>query len=195
MRRLAALALCLAIALASSRGEAKKKRVVVDRIVAIVDDTAITKSALDRETRSARKQVEQKYALDSDARAAAMREVERAELRAMIDTRLLLKAAAKLRLSASKEEIDRAVADVAKQNARTVPELMQAVVREGYDEVDYRRRLGEQIVTWRVAQQEAYKRTPEMSKLSPEEQQRRIAAAMTALVSDLRSAAHIEERL
>jgi parvulin-like peptidyl-prolyl isomerase len=113
----------------------------------------------------------------------------------MIDTRLLGKAAERARLTASKEEIEKTIADIAKQNGQTVAELWQLVAREGYDEVDYRRRIGEQIVAWRLASLEAHKRIPDMSKLESDEQQRRVAATMKTLVGELRSAAHIEERL
>jgi peptidyl-prolyl cis-trans isomerase SurA len=195
MARLFALSLFAALTLGTATGEAKKKRVVVDRIVAVVDDSAITKSALDRELRWFRKEIDKKHALDGDARAAALRDAERAQLYEMIDTRLLLKAAERMRVTASKEDIDQAIAQIAKQNGQTVAELWQLVAREGHDEVDYRRRIGEQIASWRVATQEAHKRNAGLSKLAAEEQQRRVAATMKTLVSELRSAAHIEERL
>jgi peptidyl-prolyl cis-trans isomerase SurA len=195
MMRFSAALLALAVALGSAPAHAKKKRVVVDRIVAVVDKTPITQSALDRETRPFRKGLVQKYALDVDARREALREIERTTLHGMIDTRLLLQAAEEARISASKEEIDRAVAEVAKQGGRSVPELLQMVAQEGYDEPEYRRRLGEQLVTWQLATREAVKRTPDFSRLGSEDQRAKVTAMLKTLASELRNAAHIEERL
>ncbi len=196
MKRLAAVSLSLVIVLAAANGEAKKKRrVVVDRIVAVVDESPITKSALDRETAPYRKRIMQKHALDPKARDAALREVERTKLREMIDNRLLAAAAARARVVVSQEEIEQGIADMAKQGGMSVPELWQWVAREGSDEADYRRRIAEQLVSWRFAGYEAVKRTPDFSKLSIEEQRAEIATTMRVVAGELRSVAHIEERL
>lgn len=196
MRRLVALSLFVALMLQSVSGEAKKKkRVIVDRIVAVVDDSAITKSALDRETAPHRKRIMQKHALDPVARDAALREVERTTLREMIDNRLLAAAAAQARMSVSEEEVDHGIAEMARQGGMSVPELRQWIAREGAEEADYRRRIFEQLLSWRMAGFEAVKRNPGFSKLSVDEQRAEITITMRALASELRSVAHIEERL
>ncbi len=176
----------------SASAEATKERIVVDRIVAVVDERAITRSSLDQETLPLRTLILTNHALDDAARDAAMRDLDRAALRQMIDTYLLVREATRRGSATSDEEIDRALEQVAREQGRGASEFTKMITQQGYDEAQVRRRIGEQIVSGRLASNEARRLYPVVSKPPGPEQQ---ALILNTLVSRLRDDAYIEERL
>jgi len=181
--------------LSAGDAQAKKTRTVVDRIVAVVDSACITKSALDRELIPYRKELGARHGLDADARKAALEALEKSTLRQMIDTRVLVKAAEAARFTATVEEVDRAIVEVASSNKRTVKELLAELPSLGYDEAEYRRSTRQQLMVARLVSYETGKRVAGFAKLSPAEQRQKSVAVERDLVSELRRAVHIEERL
>lgn len=128
--------------------------VLVDRIVAVVELQAITRSAVEARARpllSAAKTEEQK----SQARKDALAE--------LIEEALIAKEARRLRLEVSDDEVEAAFAEVARQNQLSSAQLTAETERQGLDGGVYRAMLKRKILElkWlnvranRVAQPEA----------------------------------------
>lgn len=107
--------------------------VVVDRIVAVVNDEIITLSELQRELT--------KHKEVSD---------ERGMLEEMIDRKLQMLAAKKTGMDVTDRELNEAMADIAKRNNMTKQQFEEALGREGLTIDQYRTELREQMTMSRL---------------------------------------------
>jgi peptidyl-prolyl cis-trans isomerase SurA len=106
-------------------------RRVVNRIVAIVDDVAITKREVDRRASSGRPAAE--------------------ILNDLVEEELLATEADRRRIEVDRAEVDAALAEVAKQNNLTVAQIFEAAKQQGFgSEADYRAELKRQLLQLRV---------------------------------------------
>lgn len=139
MRRLIAAILFSAALLAPpSQGGAE----VVDRIVAVINDSIITLSEL----RAATAVAMDKLGVEGGAiDLEEAREMEGGILDGLIEQRLVKQAADKAGIEVSEREIDNAVEDIKKQNRLTQEELLLALAENGLTQKEYREQLKEQI--------------------------------------------------
>lgn len=126
--------LCLASSLAHAEA------VLVDRVVAVVDARAITRSAV--EARAA-------PLLTVAKTDAAKAQARRDALLELIEEALILKEAQRLRLEVSDAEVESALGEVAKQNQLTVAELLVETTRQGLDADRYKGMLKRKILEFK----------------------------------------------
>ena len=134
VRSIGILMLGAAAVLAAGVSGAASGSVVVDRVVAVVNDEVITMSDLQRE--------QQKRADGKD---------ERVVLEDMIDRKLQMVAAKRNGLDATEREVNEAVADIMKRNNLDKAQFETALAREGLTFDQYRVELREQMALSRLA--------------------------------------------
>ncbi|MBI5561576.1 MAG: SurA N-terminal domain-containing protein [Deltaproteobacteria bacterium] len=113
---------------------------VVDRIVAVINDSIITLSELNAATAAALEGVGGERPGDKKAF-----EVKGQVLDTLIEQKLVKQAADKAGIEVSEREIDNAVDDVKKQNGLTKETLLVALAQSGLTYRGYREQLKEQI--------------------------------------------------
>jgi len=160
MRRLLALAVCTAVvSLAPSPAVAAPSgRVELDRVAAVVGDEIILLSKLQRS--AARHPLMQEGMASLPAGASAKmveqktREITAKVLDELIDLALMRAEAVKFDIKITEEEVDNAVADIAKQYQLSVDELRKQVVAspEYGSWADYRGEVRDQILQYRLPQ-------------------------------------------
>lgn len=150
------LCLCLFLPLAAAGGAtagaapaAGAGWTPVDAVIAVVNQQVVLKSDFDRQL------AEFKSVLDGvkDPAERTKRRVElrRQVLRALIDQQLFMQAAIGLGLTATSQEIDRAIAEVKAQNKFDDAALTKALAEAGLSLVQYRAEIQRQILTAKVS--------------------------------------------
>ncbi len=129
----------LGILLSHSMQGTASGSVVVDRVVAVVNDEIITLSDLQRE--EAKNRAEKTGGAKID---------EKLLLEDMINRKLEMAAAKRAGLDVSEKELDDAVADIMKRNSMDVKQFQAALAKEGLTLEQYRAELKEQITLSRV---------------------------------------------
>lgn len=114
---------------------------VVDRVVAIVNDSIITASELNAATVAIMDRVKEK----DRAGRLETGETRSKVLDTLIEQKLIKQAADSAGIDVSEKEIDNAVDDVKKQNRMTHEELLVALAESGLTYKEYREQLKEQI--------------------------------------------------
>ena len=141
-----ALAVCPALGAQAPRpGQA----VVIDRIVAVVNDEAITARELDERTRFAMKQLAQQGTAPPPQNI-----VERQLLERLISDRVQLQFAKETGLRVDDTELDRAIARIAEQNKLTPLDMRAALERDGVPFPKFREDIRSEIVMSRLRERE-----------------------------------------
>ena len=122
---------------------------VVDRIVAVVNEEIITLSELQEEALRIR-------ALPREALSDRMRLYP--VLRRMIEARLLVQTARRKGLQVSDAELDAAIEDIKQANRLTDEAFREALREEGITLEEYRKRLAEEILRARILEKEVRSR-------------------------------------
>ncbi len=118
--------------------------VVVDRIVAVVNDEVITLSELDE----AAAPLYRKYlprAKDPVERENLIRQIRRRVLQQMIDEKLLAQEAKRLEIKVSDQEIDSFIQRLKEQNHLSDEKFREFLAAQGLSYEDYRKQVAEQI--------------------------------------------------
>ncbi|OGP15424.1 MAG: hypothetical protein A2054_08895 [Deltaproteobacteria bacterium GWA2_55_10] len=131
----------LAISLASVVFAGQANSEVVDRIVAVINDSVITLSELNAATAVAI----EKLGIEDGADPDKLKEVKGTILDSLVEQKLVKQAADKAGIDISEREIDNAVDDVKKQNRLTHEQLLLALAESGLTQKEYREQLKEQI--------------------------------------------------
>ena len=127
------LLLCwLSVASLAARADA----LLVDRIVAVVDLQAITRSAVNERARPL---------LPLAKTEAQKAQVRREALISLIEDALIFKDALRLKLEVRDEEVEAALAAVARQNQLSIAELIAETRRQGFEGDAYRAVLKQKI--------------------------------------------------
>jgi peptidyl-prolyl cis-trans isomerase SurA len=174
--------------------EAKPRRRVIDGIVAIVDDTCITRSELARFLAPHEAKVARELAARPAERIQAVARLREEALRGLIDRRLFEKDAARRHVEVTDGEIASAVGMLAKQNGMTAAELMAAAKAEGLDEAAYRTELKAQILEGKLVQLELAAANVDWKSLAEDQQATKMAGVREAFAAKLRERAFIEIR-
>jgi peptidyl-prolyl cis-trans isomerase SurA len=148
-----ALAIVLALAVSPAFPADKPQRpvrtVVIDRIVAVVNDEAITARELNERTQFAMKQLSQQ------GTAPPPRDVvERQLLERLVSDRAQLQFAKETGLRVDDVELDRAIGRIAEQNKLTVPQLRETLERDGVAFAKFREDIRSEIVMTRLRERE-----------------------------------------
>ena len=140
MKKLFFLGLAFLLFFLSSLAQA----VVVDRIVAVVNDEVITLSELDE----AAAPLYRKYlprAKDPVERENLIRQIRRRVLQQMIDEKLLAQEAKRLEIKVSDQEIDSFIQRLKEQNHLSDEKFREFLAAQGLSYEDYRKQVAEQI--------------------------------------------------
>ena len=152
MNRRILLGLAAALALGWAHGAAAQKPrpiVVLDRIVAVVNDEVITRNNLDERVNLAFLQ------LKRQGTPPPPREVlEKQILDRMITDRVQLQFAKDTGLRVDDAELDRAIARISEDNMLSLPQLRQALERDGVPFAKFREDIRNEIVTARLRDRE-----------------------------------------
>jgi parvulin-like peptidyl-prolyl isomerase len=175
------LGMAVAAALGGPAAAAPPARVVVDRIVAIVDSSVVTQRDVDRRTPSEARQ------LPADQLAKARAEI----VTGIIDDILVGAEADRRHITVEPSDIEDALSAVANGAGLTVPQLLEEAAKQGFDAPTYRKELGRQILIMRTAQLWA---AEEVSQDPHAAGAGDLGAAHKRLVAELRKRAYIEVR-
>lgn len=122
--------------------------VLLDRVVAVVNQDVITWSELYRDMEMDASATVK--AMSAEERRKIFKEQEGPFLESLIDIKLELQQARSDGLSVSDEEVKEAIEGIKKKYSMTDAELEKSLKKDGYSLEEYRRRLGEQILVSRV---------------------------------------------
>ena len=126
--------------------------IMLDRVVAVVNNEAITWSEL---YKAMTIELKKRFGpVSSEQKMAVLRNNESSFLENMIDKSLLLQEARKKGLSVQPEEVNKAIQSIRQEHFVSEEELINTVNEEGYTFEEYRSRVSEQILTNRLMQQE-----------------------------------------
>jgi parvulin-like peptidyl-prolyl isomerase len=121
---------------------------VVDRVVAIVNDAVILRSELRRRVAPVAADV---MSIDDAAeRTRRMAKLEEEVLDDMIDEELIAQAADESKLEVSTQEVESAVGEIKKQNKLDDAQLAEALKAQGYSLPSYRQDVRRQILRMRA---------------------------------------------
>ncbi|MFB6261067.1 MAG: peptidylprolyl isomerase, partial [Thiohalorhabdaceae bacterium] len=122
---------------------------LVDRIVAVVNDEVITATELEQNLERSIQQLRQRT---GSGELPPRRVLRKQLLERMVIDRIQIQRAKERDIQVSAQEVDDAVARVARQNNLSVARFRQALKRQGVDYGDYRQRLKEQIMRTRLSE-------------------------------------------
>ncbi len=138
--------LLAALLLTGAAANAQQAR-VIDSIVAVVDQDVIMRSELNQAIASivSRLQAEGGNLPPRDL-------LEKQVLENLILTRLEIQRASQTNIRVSDADVDQALMQVAQQNRLSVDQLRRAIEADGFDFTEFRRTLGEDIMSQRLRQ-------------------------------------------
>jgi peptidyl-prolyl cis-trans isomerase SurA len=146
-RSVLALALAGLLFAAGAHAQSYAGTTPVDRIAAVVNEDVILRSELDRAMANIRGQ----YA-GREAQLPPADVLERQVLERLILMRLQIARAADAGITASDEELERAVQGVAEQNQLSVDQLRARVTQDGMSFTEFRNNLRDEIVSQKLRQ-------------------------------------------
>ncbi len=118
---------------------------VVERVVAVVGEHAILLSDLRSRARPFLLRIHRELPPGAQ-RTAAISQMYELLLDRMVEEQLQQRAANKLRIVVSPQEIDQAIARIAAQNGLTSLQIVQEAARSGMNEAEYRREIRRQLL-------------------------------------------------
>lgn len=166
-------------------------RIVVNRIVAVVDQDVITLVELNRRAEPFRKRL---VDVPADKRAAAEAQLQRDLINDAIDERLIARDARALRVSTTTVEIEATLDAVAKAKGVSREKLLMLVVEQGFTEVQYREQLVRQLLLGKLIRIRMAEQLKNLDK-DPEKSSKQLERAEKQYLSGLRANVFIEVRL
>ncbi|GER92968.1 hypothetical protein A45J_0699 [hot springs metagenome] len=122
--------------------------ILLDRVMAIVNKEVITWSDLYKAMEF--EATDEIKAMKDDARRKFFKENESIFLESLIDMRLQLQEASREGISASDEDVNRAIENIKKKYSMTDEAFKEAISKEGFTLAEYRKKLSEQITISRI---------------------------------------------
>jgi peptidyl-prolyl cis-trans isomerase SurA len=144
---------CLAVLVCTAFAESA---ILLDKVMAIVNKDVVTWSDLYKAMEF--EATDQIKAMKDEDRRRFFKESEPLFLENLIDARLQLQEAAKLGVTASDEDVNKAVESIKKKYSMTDEEFKNAIGREGFTFPEYKKKISEQITVSRVVEQEVRSR-------------------------------------
>ncbi len=166
------------------------RRVVIDRVVALVGHDAITLSELRRRTAVAERALK-----SSGPSPRPTKSLEAQTLDHIIEEILVAKVASKKKLVVNESEIDSAVEQVQKSNRLTREALQKSLADALFTEESYRLELRRQLLRFKVLQAVIVPRTKSSPGVSTEEWGRRLEAEFKVWLAEQQRESYVEVRL
>jgi peptidyl-prolyl cis-trans isomerase SurA len=150
MKQLFAPILALLVTLAAPLAQAQmlpsaQKPQMLDRIVAVAEGDVILQSELDR----AVSQIRSQYA-SNPQQLPPQNVLEQQVLQRLILMKLQVQKAQEQGIRVTNDEVNQAVANVARQNKMTTDQLRQAVAQQGLSYAGFRQQLADQVLVQRL---------------------------------------------
>jgi len=151
--RLAAFALAAALAalLGATPSLTRAQPVVIEQVVATVNDEALFASDLRRKMLPFLPQVMEMSS--QSERMAALQQLREQGLTRMIDEELIRQAARRMNITVTTEDVERGLHNVMEQTGLSEDELWEAIAEQGYSEAQYRADLRRQLLRFKVLNQ------------------------------------------
>ena len=130
-------------------GAAPPRVVAIDRVIAVVNDEAITQYELDDKRRIVVQQLKQQ-----NVQQPAADVLDKQVLESLITERALLQHAKDSGIKVDDTQVERAIQRIAEDNKLTLDGLRQALAREGVPYVKYREDVRSEIVMQRLRERE-----------------------------------------
>ncbi|QIL21334.1 peptidylprolyl isomerase [Thermomonas sp. HDW16] len=146
-RAILAVALAGLLPAAGAQAQTYAAAMPIDRIAAVVNEDVILRSELDRAVANIRAQ----YA-GKETQLPPQDVLERQVLERLVLMRLQITRATDSGITASDEDLERAVQGVAQQNGMTVDQLRAQITNEGMSFVEFRNNLRDEIITQKLRQ-------------------------------------------
>lgn len=140
----------LSLSLLLPKGTAQAE--IADHIVARVNNEIITLGEVREAGADVFQQIETE--LQGEEQIQKRREIEQEILKKMVEEKLIIYKAKKLKITVGEEEIARSLEDLKKQNSLTDLQLEQLLKQQGLTPEEYRKRIKEQILGSRVVHME-----------------------------------------
>ncbi|MCB2191417.1 MAG: SurA N-terminal domain-containing protein [Deltaproteobacteria bacterium] len=148
--------LLLAVILALPMGWAHAEEVVVNRVVAIVDDEVITSLDLDKSIRRLKMDLARMEAMQRGG-GVPPAQIKRMALERMIDEKIFAKEVKKAGLSVSDQELDHFINRIKQSNNLSDDDFVASLSRQGMTLKEYRADLRRDILKQRLITQEVKK--------------------------------------
>jgi peptidyl-prolyl cis-trans isomerase SurA len=129
--------------------QVQAKAQALDGIAAVVNESIITKSELEKQVKMIEKQIQQSSHTTPD-RAALEKQV----LEHLITTEVQLQMAKRTGIQVDDIALDNAIENIAKQNQMSVTQLREAIAMEGLDYNHYRNNLRHQMIMSQLQQRD-----------------------------------------
>ncbi|MCL5061737.1 MAG: peptidylprolyl isomerase [Nitrospiraceae bacterium] len=126
--------------------------ILLDKVMAIVNKEVITWSDLYKAMGF--EATDEIKAMKDEDKRRFFRENESIFLESLIDMRLHLQEAAKAGVSASDEDVNKAIENIQKKYSMTDEAFKDAIGKEGFTIAEYRKKLSEQITISRIVEQD-----------------------------------------
>jgi len=146
------LRLLIFIALLFAFHALSEAAILLDRVVAVVNQEVITWSDLYKAMEF--EASDRTKALKDDEKRRIFKENEAIFLESLIDMKLQIQAAKQMGMEVDKEDIDGALADIKKKYSMTEPVLIESLKKEGFTLDEYKQKIAEQILLNRVVVQQ-----------------------------------------
>lgn len=150
MKRITLLFIALLTSTVMSLGHAApSNEQSLDQIIAIVNDAVITQSELNHAIQLAKQQL-----ASSNMPTPPDKTLQKQVLDQLIDRKLQLQLAEQLGMHVDNTMLQKAMAQIAKENHMNVSELLERVAQSGMNVSDYKKELREQILIQQIQQQQ-----------------------------------------
>lgn len=166
-------------------------RVVVNRIVAVIDQDVVTLVELKRRAEPFQKRLAD---VPADKRAAAEAQLLRDLINEAIDERLIARDARALQVSITTTEIDSTLDAVAKAKSVSREKLLELVKEQGFSEAQYREQLVRQLLVGKLIRIRMFEQLKNLDK-DPEKSSKQLERAEKQYLAGLRANIFIEVRL
>jgi len=121
----------------------------MDKIVATINDSVITKSELQQETIKVKKQIAAN-GMATPPESTLHKQV----LEQLVNRRLQLELASRQNITINEKETDAAISDIAKRNNVPIEGVYQQMASQGISKTEYRKELSEELLLQKIQQTE-----------------------------------------
>lgn len=187
-----ALALCfLGVSAPSAAEDPPSERVVVNRIVAVIDHDVVTLVELKRRAEPFKKRLAD---VPPDKRAAAEAQLHKDLVQTAIDERLIARDARALKVTISPAEIDSTIDKIAAAQGITRARVLELIVEQGFTQEQYREQIVRQLLVGKLMRIRMSDKFQSLDK-DPEKASKQLEKMEKAYLSSLRANVYIEVRL
>ncbi|MBK9265349.1 MAG: SurA N-terminal domain-containing protein [Polyangiaceae bacterium] len=187
-----ALALCfLGVSAPSAAEDPLVERVVVNRIVAVIDHDVVTLVELKRRAEPFKKRLAE---VPPDKRAAAEAQLHKDLVQTAIDERLIARDARARKVTVSPAEIDSTIDKIAAAQGITRARVLEVIVEQGFTQEQYREQIVRQLLVGKLMRIRMSDKFQSLDK-DPEKASKQLEKMEKSYLSSLRANVYVEVRL